>query len=184
MNNINIPISDIKLNIIYNNTTYTNNVPDVDVTIPFFIFIINFNKTNYKMGSEISWHKFKLRNQATFDIHELYKTKNDFNLVDVNNKPNHDECLNSFFFSSRKYLRVTVEYEWTLSHSANNDTHTSKLLAYNQIINVLMKNKNISDLLSSIEMFNTHLQQISSLFKDHELHLYDNNNFLFGEHFA
>ena len=162
-----ITLSDSsKYNFIYglNYEKYKNSssnkiiIPDIDVTVPFFIV----ENLGFKNGIEIVWNKSKLSdNEISFNIYKFntkitgYLNRVEYNQVNI--KYNNDDCTNDRLLNYKETKTLTIKYEWKKSTSKMNDEHLKRIKPYNDAIIKLRTQKpeiTTRQLLSNLNQLN------------------------------
>jgi hypothetical protein len=115
-------------------------IPDIDVTVPFFVVKKVVKKSEFKNGIEIVWSESQLSNEMSFNLYKFNFTKKknligneydtDYNNVDITNNCQNDRLLN--ISESKEF---TITYKWTKSTSKNNNDHLKLVKTYNEAIN-------------------------------------------------
>lgn len=122
-------------------------IPDIDVTVPFFVI----EKSKLKNGIEIVWNKNEIKDKKklTFNLYKLnFKEGSKFNLVNLEDNCQKDKLLN---YSETQ--QFTIEYSWTESKSTSNDDHKNLVKPYNDLI---IKTRD-SNKKTTIELLNDHI---------------------------
>jgi hypothetical protein len=122
-------------------------IPDIDVTVPFFVV----EKSKLKNGIEIVWNKNEIKDKKklTFNLYKLnFKEGSKFNLVNLEDNCQKDKLLN---YSETQ--QFTIEYSWTESKSTSNDEHKKLVKPYNDLI---IKTRD-SNKKTTIELLNDHI---------------------------
>jgi hypothetical protein len=106
-------------------------IPDIDVTVPFFIV----EKLGFQNGIEIVWSQSQLSGTLTFNIHKFNVqttgiiNRNEYNQVDLSNN-----CANDRLINYSQTETFTIEYTWTKSNSEENNKHKQLIKPYNDSI--------------------------------------------------
>jgi len=126
--------SDSKFKIIYGlnmkefkpslvNNEYIIIIPDIDVTVPFFVIEIS----DYKNGIDIVWSQNIPSGNLKINLYIF--DKQDYNKVNTK-----DNCQNDKLLNYSKIQQFELQYDWTLSTSAENSNHMKLIKPYNDAI--------------------------------------------------
>jgi hypothetical protein len=129
----------------YSGKTVPIRIPNIDVTVPFFIVndskknIIGIKSDEYTNGIDIVWNQSNLSNNTmTFNIYQFIVEepgiviKNEYNRVDAKNEL--DDCQQARLLNYKNYKTVNIEYTWVPSKSEENIKHMELIQEYNKII--------------------------------------------------
>lgn len=109
-------------------------IPDIDVTVPFFIV----KNLGFKNGIEIIWNKFKLTDELTFNIYkfdiEITGYVNNVEYNKVNLKYDNNDCKDDKLLNYKETKTLTINYTWTKSTSKKNKSHEKRVKSYNDAI--------------------------------------------------
>jgi hypothetical protein len=109
-------------------------IPNIDVTVPFFIV----NNLEFKNGIEIVWNKSKLSDKLTFNIYKFnvqitgYINSVEYNHVNL--KYNNDDCKDDKLLNYKETKTLTITYTWKESTSKKNKNHQERVKTYNDAI--------------------------------------------------
>jgi hypothetical protein len=153
----------------YSGNTVPIRIPNIDVTVPFFIVndskknIFGFKSDEYTNGIDIVWNQSNLSNTMTFNIYQFIVEepgkviKNEYNKVDAKNEL--DDCQHARLLNYKDYKTVNIEYTWVPSKSQENTKHLELIQEYNKIIGMTR----INDGNTTLEL----LQDINKLNRYH-----------------
>ena len=112
---------------------YIIKIPNIDVTVPFFIV----EHSGFKNGIEIVWNQqnLNLTENLSFSVNKFNEIitgkfdKTKYNKVNTTDNCQNDRLLN--YLETREY---TLKYTWTTSNSNENDNHMKLVEPYNKSI--------------------------------------------------
>jgi hypothetical protein len=121
-------------------------IPNVDVTVPFFVVTVSkktlgIKSEAYKNGVEIVWEPSSRngnKKEMVINVHKYHLEsgrgiENAYNKVDAK-VDDLEACQNVGLLNYEKTITMHIEYMWTLSNSKENTKHVERVTDYNDTI--------------------------------------------------
>jgi hypothetical protein len=154
-------------------------IPNVDVTVPFFVVTVSkktlgVKREEYMNGVEVVWDNSSRngnKKEMIINVHK-YHLESGRGIEKIYNKVDAkaddlEACQNVGLLNYEKTITIHIEYSWTPSNSKENTKHVERVNEYNDTIKRLRGSKDFSEfsteqLLGNLTKFNEYQDTLST----------------------